>query len=49
MIKKIAGCLLTSSISHKYLAKLGPFLAAKTVDMLDYVWPVPRDIDLEAL
>ena len=33
MIKKIDG----SSINHKYLVKVRPFLAAKSVDMLDYV------------
>ena len=47
MIKKINGYLLTSSISHKYLVKVRPFLAAKSVDMLDYVKPIKRDLDPE--
>ena len=48
MIKKTDGCLLTSSFSHKYLVKLIPFLAAKTVDVCDYIKPVQLDLDLEA-
>ena len=42
------GYLLTSSINHKYLVKVRPFLAAKSVDMLDYVKPIKRDLDPEA-
>ena len=51
MIKKIDGYLLTSSINHKYLVKVRPFLAAKSVDMLDYVKPIQtiqRDLEPEA-
>ena len=48
MIKKIDGYLLTSSINHKYLVKLRPFLAAKSVDTLDYVKPIGRHLDPEA-
>ena len=48
MIKKIDGYLLTSSINHKYLVKVRPFLGAKSVDMLDYVKPIKRDLDPEA-
>ena len=48
MIKKIDGYLLTSSINHKYLVKVRPFLAAKSVDMLDYVKPIQRELDPEA-
>ena len=48
MIKKIDGYLLTSSINHKYLVKVRPFLAAKSVDMLDYVKLIKRDLDPEA-
>ena len=40
--------MLTSSINHKYLVKVRPFLAAKSVDMLDYVKPIQRDLDPEA-
>ena len=40
MIKKIDGYLLTSSINHKYLVKVRPFLAPKSVDMLDYLKPM---------
>ena len=47
MIKKIDGYFLTSSINHKYLVKVRPFLAAKSVDMLDYVKPIQRDLDPE--
>ena len=48
MIKKIDGYLLTSSINHKYLVKVRPFLAAKSVDMLGYVKLIKRDLDPEA-
>ena len=48
MIKKIDGYLLTSSMNHKYLVKLRPFLAAKTVDTLDYVKPIRGHLDPEA-
>ena len=48
MIKKTDGYLLTGSTNHKYLVKIRPFLAAKSVDMLDYVKPIQRDLDREA-
>ena len=48
MIKKIDGYLLTSSINNKYHVKVRTFLAAKYVDMLDYVKPIQRDLDPEA-
>ena len=48
MIKKIDGYLTTSSINHKYLEKVRPFLAAKFVDMFDYVQPIQRDLDPKA-
>ena len=48
MIKNADGYLLTGSVNHKYLVKVRPFLAAKSVDMLDYVKPVKRDLDPEA-
>ena len=48
MTKKIDGYLLTSSINHKYLMKIRPFLAAKSVEILDYVKPIQRDLDPEA-
>ena len=47
MIKKIDGYLLTNSIDHRYLVKVRPFLAAKSVDMLDYVKPIKLDLDPE--
>ena len=47
MIKKTDGYLLTSSTNHKYLVKVRPFLAAKSVDMLDYVKPIEKDFDPE--
>ena len=40
MIEKIDGYLLTSSINYKYLVKVRPFLAARIVDMFDYVKPI---------
>ena len=46
MIKKIY--LVTSSIKHKYLVKVRPFLAAKTVDIFDYVKPIQGGLDPEA-
>ena len=39
--------MLTSSINHKYLVEVRPFLAAKSVHMLDYIKPVQRDFDPE--
>ena len=47
MIKKINGYLLTSSCNYKYLVKVRLFLAAKSVDMFDYVKPIQRDLDPE--
>ena len=37
MIKKVDGYLLTNLIKHKYLVKVRTFLAAKAVEILDYV------------
>ena len=45
MIKKIDGYLLTSSVNHKYIVKVRPFLSAKTVDMVDYIKPTQRDFN----
>ena len=45
MVKKIDGDLLTSSINHKYIVKVGPLLSAKTIDMLDYIKPTQRDFN----
>ena len=47
MIKKIDGYLLTSSINHKYLVRVRPFLAVKSVDMIDYVMLIQRGLDPE--
>ena len=43
MVKKIDGYLLTSSVNHKYIVKVRPFLSAMTIYMLDYVKPTKRD------
>ena len=43
MVKKIDGYLLTSSINHKYIVKVRPFLSAKTIDMVDYIKPTKSD------
>ena len=48
MIKNTDGYLLTSLMNHKYLVKVKPFLAAKSVDLLDYVKPIQIDLDPEA-
>ena len=48
MIRKSDEYLLTRSINHKYLVKVRPFLAAKSLDMLDYAKPIQRDLDPEA-
>ena len=45
MYKKIDRYLPTSSINHKYLVKVRLFLAAKSVDMFDYVKPIQGDLD----
>ena len=43
MIKKIDGYLLTSSINHKYIVKVRPFVTAKTDDMYDHIKPTQRN------
>ena len=43
MVKKTDGYLLTSSINHRYIVKVRPFLSAKTIDMVDYIKPTQRD------
>ena len=44
-VKKIDGYLLTSSINHRYIVKVRPFLSAKTIDMVDYIKPTQRDFN----
>ena len=48
MIKKADGYLLTTSIKHKNIANVRPFLAAKAVDMFYYAKPVQKDFDPDA-
>ena len=48
IIKEVDGYLLTNSVKHKYLVKVRPFLAAKALDMFDYVKPIQRDFDPDA-
>ena len=43
MIKKIDGYLLTSSINHKYIVKVRPFVTVKTDDMSDHMKPTQRN------
>ena len=43
MVEKIDGYLLTSSISHRYIVKVRPFLS--TIDMVDYIKPTQRDFN----
>ena len=43
MIKKVDGCLLTSSLKHQYVVKTRTFSTAKTIDMYDYIKPTQRD------
>ena len=45
IVKKIDGYLLKSSVNHKYIVKVRPFLSAKTIDMLDYIKPTKRDFN----
>ena len=45
MVKKIDGYLLTSSINHRYIVKVRPFLSAKTTDMADYIKQTQRDFN----
>ena len=45
MVKKNDGYLLTSSVNHKYIVQVRPFLSAKTIDMLDYIKPTKRDFN----
>ena len=45
MKKKIAGYLLTSSVNHKYIGTVRPFLLSKTDDMFDYIKPTQRDFN----
>ena len=41
--KKIDGYLLTSSINHKYIVKVRPFVTAKTDDMYHHIKPTQRN------
>ena len=43
MIKKTDGYLLTSSINHKYIVKVTPFVTAETDDMYDHIKPTQRN------
>ena len=43
MIKKTDGYLLTSSINHKYIVKVTPFVTAETADMYDHIKPTQRN------
>ena len=45
MVKITDGYLLTSSVNHKYIVKVRPFVSAKTIDMLDYIKPTKRDFN----
>ena len=45
MVKKIDGYLLTSSINHRYIVKVRPFLSAKMIDIVDYIKPTHRDFN----
>ena len=45
MIKKIDGYLLTKSINHKFLVKVGPFRTAKTIDIYDHLKPTLKDFN----
>ena len=42
MIKKIDGYFLPSSVNHKYIVKVRPFLSPKTVEMFGYIIPTQR-------
>ena len=48
MIKRVREYFLTSWVNHKHLVKVRPFLAAKSVDLFDYVKPIQRDLDPDA-
>ena len=43
VLKKTDGYLLTSSINHKYMVKVRPFVTAKTDDMHDHMKPAQRN------
>lgn len=45
MIKKIDCYLLTSSVNHKYIVKVRPFLSVKTVEVFDYIKLTQRDFN----
>ena len=45
MEKRIDGYLLTSSINHKYIVKVKPFLSVKTIDMVGYLKPTQIDFN----
>ena len=45
LIKKIDGYLLTKSINHKFLVKVGPFRTAKTIDIYDHLKPTLKDFN----
>ena len=43
MIKRIDGFLFTSSVNHKYIVKVRPFVIARTDDMYDHIKPTQRN------
>ena len=45
MIKKIHDYLFTSSVNHKHIVKVRPFLSTKTVEMFDYIKPTQRNFN----
>ena len=47
MVKEVDGLLLTSSLKHQYLVKTRRYLAAKTIDMYNYLKPAQRDFKPE--
>ena len=47
MVKDVHGYLLTGSIYRKFIAKLRPFSAVKTIDMENYTKPTKRDFNLD--
>ena len=45
MIKKIDCYLLASSVNHKYIVKVRPFLSVKTGEVFDYIKLTQRDFN----
>ena len=45
MTEKVNGYLLIKFMNHKFLVKVRPFTAAKTINIYDHLKPILRDLN----